>query len=243
MKSIPTFDAKLISARALAPGVRELVFERADGEPLDFIAGQWLKLVLPTEGGELRRAYSIASAPKGDARFELAVTHVDDGPGSGYLHALEPGATLTAIGPQGVFYRPPDRKGPVLFVGTGTGVTPLRSMLVDAVHKNEQGTFWLLFGARHPEDILYKEEFEALTKDHPNVRVFVTLSKPDEKWKGRTGYVQSHVQELWRELEALGEGGPHAYICGRKVMVDAVRKLLKESMSIPRQQIHSERYD
>ena len=89
----------------ISPNVRELAFERADGSPLDFKAGQWVSLVLPLEEGEARRAYSIASPPFGDGRFEVAITKVDRGPGSTYLHALEIGAQLRAIGPQGFFTR------------------------------------------------------------------------------------------------------------------------------------------
>ena len=55
-------------------------------------------MVLPLAGGEIRRAYSIASAPDGTPRFELAVTEVTGGPGSGYLCGLGPGATLRAVG-------------------------------------------------------------------------------------------------------------------------------------------------
>src|SRR4051812_44430395 len=102
----PTFDVRLARARMLAPNVRELGFERVDGAPFVFQAGQWVSLVLPLEEGEARRAYSIASAPDGSPGFEVAVTKVEGGPGSTYLHELPEGATLRAIGPQGFFTRP-----------------------------------------------------------------------------------------------------------------------------------------
>src|SRR6185437_15950887 len=103
------FEARLVASRPLAPAVREMVFERVGGAPFRFDPGQWVNLVLPLPGGEIKRAYSIASAPReGASRFELAVTRVTGGPGSQYLHALPDGATLRAIGPQGLFTRPPD---------------------------------------------------------------------------------------------------------------------------------------
>src|SRR3954464_11868189 len=115
----------------LSPSVRELAFERADGAAFAFEAGQWVSLVLPHDDADLRRAYSIASAPDGSPRFELAITHVMDGPGSSYLHTVEPGATIKAIGPQGFFTRPVAAKsGASLFIATGTGVTPFRSMIL-----------------------------------------------------------------------------------------------------------------
>jgi len=238
----PTFDARLVRARPLSPSVRELVFERLDGAPFLFEAGQWVSLVLPLPGGELRRAYSIASPPDASPRFELAVTHVQTGPGSTYLHALEPGATLKVVGPQGFFTRPLEAAGPSLFVATGTGVVPFRSMIRTAIAANAPAPLWLLFGVRHEADVLWRDELESLTAD-PRVRVELTLSKPGEGWTGRKGYVQEHVRELWKELEALGQGTPHAYACGLERMVGAVRELLRKDIGLPRQQVHTERYD
>src|SRR5512144_2508712 len=83
------FEARLASARRLAPAVRELVFERVDGEPFRFDPGQWVNLVIPLPEGEIKRAYSIASPPEeGSTRFELAITRVTGGPGSQFLHEL-----------------------------------------------------------------------------------------------------------------------------------------------------------
>jgi ferredoxin-NADP reductase len=237
----PTFDARLVRARKITPHVRELVFEREDGLPFDFVAGQWVSLVLPHDSGELRRAYSIASAPNGTPAFEIAVTHVEGGPGSTYLHAIEPGEKLRIVGPQGFFTH--TRSGPSLFVGTGTGVTPLRSMLKDAIARGDTLPAWLILGVRTEEDILYRAELEQIEREHPNVRVYFTLSRPSPSWKGLTGYVQAHVRPKWEELTRLGHGTPHAYICGLQRMVGAVRDLLRKEMGMPRQHVHSERYD
>jgi CDP-4-dehydro-6-deoxyglucose reductase, E3 len=75
----------------------------------------------------------------------------------------------------------------------------------------------------------------------PNLHVEYTLSRGGEAWSGRTGYVQTHVKELWDLLAVSGP--PHAYICGLERMVSAVRSLLREELQVPRQQVHSERYD
>ena len=118
------FDARLVAARTLSPSVRELIFERDDGKPFAFDPGQWVNLVLPLPGGEVKRAYSIASPPvdgDGARRFELAVTRVSGGAGSQFLHDLAVGDTLRAIGPHGLFTRSPDAPAPSIFVGTGTG--------------------------------------------------------------------------------------------------------------------------
>lgn len=227
----------------LSPNVRELRFERTDGVAFDFQAGQWVSLVLPLPDGEGRRAYSIASAPDGSSGLAIAVTKVEGGPGSSFLHELQEGSTIRAIGPQGFFTRPRGAVQPSLFIGTGTGVTPLRSMILDALASGDESPMTLLFGVRRPEDRLYVEELTTLAARHPNLRVEHTLSKPPSEWSARHGYVQTHVEELWRDLESKGMGSPHAYICGLERMVGAVRDLLRKQMGVERKQVHSERYD
>jgi ferredoxin-NADP reductase len=241
MPAPPTFDVRLERAKMISPNVRELTFVRADGFAMTHQPGQWVSLVLPLPGGEVRRSYSIASPPREDGTLEIAVTHVAGGPGSGYLHDLTEGAVVRAIGPQGLFTRP-DGIGPSLFVATGTGVTPLRSMIHAALANGDASKMILVFGVRHEQDRLYYDELAALASKHSAFRVEYTLSKPHDDWRGRRGYVQTHVKELWDELAQSG-AAPHAYICGLKRMIDSVRELLRTEMQIPRQQVHSERYD
>jgi CDP-4-dehydro-6-deoxyglucose reductase, E3 len=238
-----TFEIELVSSSVLAPSVRRLLFERTDGRSLDFQAGQWLNLVLPLSSGEIRRAYSIASPPNGTSRFEIAVTEVTDGPGSGYLAALGPGAKIRAIGPQGFFTREPLDPAPALMVATGTGVTPIYSMMQAAVLAGSPAPIWLLLGVRREADLLYRAELETLAASRGNLRVIYTLSQGAPDWSGRRGYVQSHVPELFDAIRRLERGEPHIYVCGLERMVSAVRHLVRKEMGIPRERVHSERYD
>jgi ferredoxin-NADP reductase len=237
------FEIEILSTNALAPSVKSFVFARTDGTMLDYQPGQWVNLVLPTPSGEIRRAYSIASAPDETARFEVAVTEVTGGPGSGYLCGLDVGARLSAIGPLGFFTRDPSDPSPSLFVATGTGVTPLRSMLHAAVRAGLPAPIWLLLGVRRTSDLLYKDEFLRLAREHESFRVFFTLSQGEPEWQDRRGYVQTHVAELWAALEREGKGEPHLYVCGLERMITAVRKLVRQDLGVPRERVHSERYD
>jgi ferredoxin-NADP reductase len=251
----PTFEARLVGARTLAPSVRELTFERLDGQPMAFEPGQWVNAFLPVEPeaaglpdaiGEkapLKRSYSIASAPNGSPRFEIAVTRVQNGPGSSWLHAVEHGATLAFVGPQGFFTRAAAAPPPSLMIATGTGITPMRSMLHASLAAGAQAPTWILLGVRHEEDLLYADELDAIARAHPFVRFEATLSQPRGAWAGRRGYVQTHVRELWAALGAVGGGEPHAYVCGLERMVGSVRELLRKDLGVARQQVHSERYD
>src|SRR5580700_8072982 len=188
----PPFDGRLVAARFLTPGVRELTFERTDGAPMAFEPGQWINAILPvpaepTHPGEIKRSYSIASAPDGTPRFGVAVTRVHAGPGSTYLHAIEPGVTLRFIGPQGFFTRPATGGPPSLMIATGTGVTPMRSMVRAAVAAGPQAPMWILLGVRHEADVLYADELTALGRDNPLVRFEPTLSQAQGSWPRRRG--------------------------------------------------------
>ncbi len=224
----------------LAPQVRELVFARVDGAPVELEAGQWVTLLLPlVPDGDLRRSYSVASPPRRTPELEIAVTRVEGGAGSSWLHQMEVGQTLQVQGPQGFFVRGKGEGKAALLVGTGTGVTPLRSLLHDALSRGDQNPLVLLFGVRTRADLLYASELSDLAAKHPNVRLEPTLSRPDEAWTGRRGYVQHHVAELWKELPP----DAHAYICGLNRMVGSVRELLRGELGATREQVHSERYD
>jgi CDP-4-dehydro-6-deoxyglucose reductase len=195
------FDIRLVSARALAPAVRELCFERVDGAPMDFEPGQWVNLLFSTAGEpELKRAYSIASAP-------------DEAPGSASPSRGSPGGPRRADFTRWKWGRrcapsarmassrgPATIPAPVLYVATGTGLAPLRSMLHAALAARSTAPQVLLFGTRHEEDILYRDELSALAAEVPQLRYEVTLSRAESSWSGRRGYVQSHVRELYGAL-------------------------------------------
>lgn len=238
-----TFSVVLRESCKLTERVKSLVFERTDGRPFHFQSGQWVSVVLPhfdDKGRPLRRSYSIASVPQGNSQFELVVTLVDGGIGSTYLHQLPVGSMLEVKGPQGTFARPLD-VGPSLFVATGTGIAPFRGMFHDALASGRTEPLWLLFGVRTSRDALFASEFERWASQHPHVRFCLTLSRAEDDWNGRRGYVQSHVLPLWEELKTHGQ--PHAYICGVKKMLVEVREVLKMHGHAERKQLHLESYD
>lgn len=233
------YTATLVSARTLSPSVRELTFDAGGG--FRFVPGQWVSFRIPHGDGEiLPRAYSIASAPRDGGRFDVAVTRVENGPGSAFLHAMEPGRELTMTHAQGFFTLDAPAR-PVLFVGTGTGLSPLRSMLHGWLGERDAERFptAVLFGVRTEQDLLYGSELEELAKREPWFRFEPTLSRGGDDWSGRRGYVQAHLREL---VGALG-GDCDVYVCGLNKMIREVRRVLKEDLGFTRERIHTERYD
>ena len=230
---------EVVEAEMLSPSVRSLTFSVV-GSDCVYVAGQWVNLYVPTPEGDAMRAYSIASAPDPARRdrFEIAVTYVAGGPVSTALHALPLGARMEMDGPWGFFTRADAApSSPAVFVGTGTGLSPLRAMLQEEVGR-PGSPLVLLFGCRTEADILYRDEIAAWAKQHPRFRYEVTLSRPSPDWPGRTGYVQAHLAELVGPLRPA-----HVYVCGLSRMVKDVRRILKEDLGLDRKSIHTERYD
>jgi len=231
------FEVELASSRQLSPSVKSLVFRRCDGEPMQFAPGQFVNLL--TSAGD-KRSYSIASAPDGQSSFELAVTRVEGGVFSNELHQLELGGRLTAIGPEGLFTRKAEDERPSLFVGTGTGVAPLRSMIASALASGSQAPMRLLFGVRTEADVFYESDYRSWAQQ-ANVKVQVTLSRGSNDWSGKRGYVQHHLEEVLSEL-----GQPEVvqvYICGLSKMVAEVKELARGKLALPRRHVHVERFD
>ncbi len=240
MSPFQTFTARLAQSVPLSIQTKHLEFEMKGVSRFGFVAGQWLSFKhTKPDGEEITRAYSVASAPGENNRFALCLNRVQDGYMSNYLCDMKEGEEIFCEGPFGDFIlRPPLRD--TVFIATGTGVAPFRSMLhwllaEEARHQGKQ--FWLLFGSRHESAIYYHEEFLGLAAKHANFNYFPTLSRGSEEWKGLRGYVQEHVPAI-----VVGRSDMHAYICGLDKMIRANRELLK-GMGWERRSILFEKYD
>ncbi len=225
-------------ARSLSPKVRELTFD--PGPDFHFRAGQWVSIKVPSGDPDQphARSYSIASAPRPDGCFDVAVTLVESGPGSTFLHAMAVGDAVPAADPMGFFTLPDALARPLLFVGTGTGVAPLRAMIESLDARPDAPPVTLLFGVRTREDILYADEFAERARRDPRFRFEPTLSRPDPDWVGRTGYVQTHFAGLLADLPDAA-----VYVCGLSAMVRDARDVLRKTLGIPRDRVQSERFD
>ncbi len=234
------FRATLRRVTELTPSTKHFEWEVVDGGALEFYAGQFVSLGVPREGGQEARPYSIASAPRDGKRFDLCLNRVEGGYVSNYLCDLAASATVDVHGPHGSFVVSPPVERDLVFIATGTGIAPIRGMLAEVFKSSAELTHdvWLIFGVRHRETILYRQEFENWAAQHPRFHFLPTLSRPSADWQGQTGYVQEHLRKLF-----AGRKDFKAYICGLKAMVDEVRFILKEEFGLDRKQIRFEKYD
>ena len=234
----PPMQAKLIERVEIAPGLGSFVFEAQNGEGFDFTPGQFVSFSADIGGKRITRAYSIASAPAPShsvRRFELYLNLAPEGIFSHLLFAMKSGDTVEMRPPLGMFVlRNPPRD--TIFIATGTGIAPFRSILKAQLNETSQA-FTLVFGVRHESHLMYRAEFEEMARKHPHFRFLPTLSRPTESWSGRSGHVQAHLHE------AIGERRDvDVFLCGLKLMVDDVRNILKE-MGFDRKQTLFEKYD
>ncbi len=229
----------MVEWKELAPEVHHFEFEVPEVQTFSFTPGQFVSVIDREDGKEITRAYSIAS-PRAGNRFALCLNRVEDGIVSPWLFGLKPGDEVEVHEPLGYFtLRHPGHRA--VFIATGTGIAPFRSMLLDHLPRT-QPDITLLFGVRYEKGLLYRQELETLAEEYSSFRFIPTITRPGESWKGRTGRVQQHLDE------ALGIRTPDevatldVYICGLKEMVDDVRKELKRR-GFDRKQIIYEKYD
>lgn len=237
--AIPHFPLKLVSRRMLAPAVGHYTLVRDDGQPLDFIPGQFIQVHFTyADGTATKRSYSLATIHDhamgpGEA-VEIAVSYVPGGAATALFEGLDVGDTVDASGPFGRFcLLPGDDNARYLLIATGTGVTPYRAMLpqLDAAIRERGIKVVLLFGARTPDELLYGDEFRAFADRHPSNFRFMPCFSRELPAAGsahahadvRHGYVQQHLAEI--EPDA---GADIAYLCGNPDMVDACFEALKD---------------
>jgi ferredoxin-NADP reductase len=233
-----------------------LEFTVEDLERFDFQPGQFASFVaLDPAGKQQTRAYSIASAPRGN-QFDVCVNRVEGGFFSNLLCDLEVGDSLQFHGPHGLFLlRAPLTDG--IFIATGTGIAPMRGFVEYLFPENgedrSQGrNFWLVYGTRYPSELYYEDYFESVAARRPNFFYLKTLSRANGDWAGPRGYVQEHVEQIAADHARQSAIDPrpidgalyniHAYICGLNEMVAANRESLKQ-LGWERKQIIFERYD
>ena len=231
-------DAKLIGKKQLTPDVFEYHYESSGS--FTFAPGQFISILIPGAGPggrDLRRAYSIASSPELMEKnfFELCVKLVDDGPGTQYLHTMQLGESLKGHVPFGDFVYKTKAPRHVIFIATGTGIAPFRSMIYSKVYaENRPLSTKLLFGARDTSDLLYAEELKPIL----SADFVETLSRPTAEWPGFKGRVTD-----WLRINSMSIDWSNTefYLCGNGAMIDEVKQILT-AKDVNKASIHQEVY-
>jgi len=225
------YVARVAAIRDLTWEIKEVTLDVAEG--LSFAAGQYIQLFLPgTESAPepKYRAYSMASSPSSARRLTLIVRREPEGVVSPYVFdRLRQGEELAIRGPFGDF-RIHESRREILFIAGGTGLAPIRSMLLEMAEKVRDGAqparpprkATLYFSARAKKDLFFMDELHSLEQVLP-LRVVPALSdpEPDDSWDGETGGITAVLDRTLDKLERH-----EAYLCGSAGMIDASIKVL-----------------
>lgn len=234
------YDAKITSIISLTDTVKHFVLEYAGDADTRFIAGQFMMVHLEKDGKPHKKPYSIASSPllaSQKNRIELSIKIVEGGYVSTWFFGLKEGDVIRTSLPYGVFTLRQPLQDNLVFVGTGTGIAPLRGMIHWLYENGCEKDIWLVFGNRYESDILYLDEWRALEKKHPKFHFIPTVSRPKGPWKGETAY----VQEIVKKTFAGRTQGLDFYGCGLVPMCQQLKAALIE-MNIPKEMIHFEQF-
>lgn len=226
-----SFQAKVAEHIELNQKYQTIRLELVEPHRLEFTAGQYVSVAI---GGGERRAYSITSTPALQHAVDLLVDIEPSGKGSNYMKNLKAGDPVEFLAPLGVFTIQPEPK--LLFVATGSGIAPFKSMIFDLLEdKKDPREIWLLWGLRKVEEMFWEEEWRQINEYYANFHYRLMISKPPGLWPLVSGHVDKELNDV-----ALNAAWG-VYLCGNKEMIAEVEKMV-QNRGILADKIHKEKY-
>jgi ferredoxin-NADP reductase len=226
-------ELKIIKITAHSPEVK--TFRLSLGEDMPFKPGQYLILTLEAGGKEVSKPLSISSSPteKGYIEFTKKLTQ---SPFSGKLDSFKAGDTCRVRLPIGRFTFEGEFER-IAFLSGGIGVTPIRSMVKNAVDSRLASEITLLYSSRVPGQLIFKDDFDAMAEANPRFKVIYTLTDcPEDLSPCRKGRIDAKM--VAEEIPDYAQR--RFYICGPPAMVGAMRRVLSEGLSVPHENIVTE---
>jgi CDP-4-dehydro-6-deoxyglucose reductase, E3 len=233
VKMLPCRVQKL---ERLADDVMGLHLKLPANEKLVFLAGQFIEFLLK-DGS--RRSFSMANAPHDTELLQLHVRHVAGGQFTDHVFGkMKERDILRFEGPLGTFFLREDSAKPIVFVASGTGFAPIKSIIEEAARKGVARPMTLYWGGRRPGDLYLHALAEGwaaqgLLKYVP----VISEARPEDGWAGRSGFVHRAVMEDFPDLS-----GHQVYACGVPVMVDAARKDFSAQCRLPEDEFYADSF-
>ena len=199
-----------------------------------------VRLTAP-DGYQAERSYSVASEPERRGEIDLTVERIEDGEVSPYLHdVLVVGDRLEIRGPiGGYFVWDVSLGGPLLLVGGGSGVVPLMAMLRHRAAQRSTLPVRLLYSTRSPEDVIYRDELNALASAGGSQGIVFTFTRQAPTgWQGYERRIDPPM--LTDVAKPLGEE-LRAYVCGPTLLVESVSDALV-GIGVPAERVFTERF-
>ncbi|ETH99809.1 1,2-phenylacetyl-CoA epoxidase subunit PaaE, partial [Bordetella pertussis] len=237
----------MLKVASVARNTRDAVVVTFDLPPelagdFRFRPGQYLTLRTRLDGEEVRRSYSICSAP-GDGVLRVAIKKVDEGVFSNWAnHELQPGQSLEVMPPAGNFtvdFDPDNARHYVAFA-VGSGITPVFSLVKSALSAEPRSRFTLFFGNRASSSVLFREEIEDLKNLYMErfslVYIMSRESQDIELFNGRLdGDKVDQLLTAWMRPGDID----YAFVCGPQTMIESVVEHL-QARGMPKSHIKFE---
>ena len=225
----------VIKTEKLSDGT--ILFELKFPEKANFTfkAGQFILVYQKLNEKEENRAFSLASKPS-QKTIELLIRVYEQGKVSPKIAQLKAGEKLKIRGPFGMFTLK-NTKEEIIFIAVGTGIAPFRSMIHEALEKNQEKKITLIFGFRYEHDFFFQEEFKQLEKKHKNFHLYPCATQPTETWVYDKGRVTNILPEVIKNSEH-----EEIYICGPKQMINDTLDILIKQLNFKKEDVHIERW-
>jgi CDP-4-dehydro-6-deoxyglucose reductase len=214
IKMLPARVMKMVRA---APDVMLLELKLPVNEKLQFLAGQYVDLIL-RDG--TRRSFSMANAPHDNEFLQLHLRNYG-GPFSQHVFgAMKEKDILRIEGPFGTFFLREESAKPIVLLASGTGFAPIKAMVEHALHKDMKRPMTLYWGCRVRADLYLHELAERWQREGKLRYVPVLSDAPaSDSWTGRTGFVHRAVLQDFPDLS-----GHQVYACGAPVVVESAHR-------------------
>lgn len=215
--------AQVCSIRPHTDLIREYEFKMENPDALQFRAGQFLMLHIPSKTGEkdILRAYSLASGEQHRTQFRLIIKYIENGIASDYFWKLEPHQQVRFTAPFGKLFFPDKPSSKLYFLSTGSGLAPHLSYIETFIEKYPQSEFHFLIGVRTQNDFFFIDYLNEKKKQFQNFHYEFVLSRPDSQWTGKSGYLQKQIPHL-----NIDPNNTHFFICGYEEMAKATKQTL-----------------
>jgi len=206
-----------------------------------FKMGQYITLKFKVNGEEIRRSYSICTAPH-EMELRVAVKEVQGGKGSEFINRnLKLGDTVEVMTPMGTFNTPlkgANKKHYVLFAG-GSGITPMMSIIKSVLYVEKQSSITLFYANKNEDTSIFKAELESLAATHPNLKLVLVYDAPKASLPElNCGMVtQQKAETLVKAMSC--EKADEYFICGPGPLMENV-KLALEGLKVAKEKIHIE---
>lgn len=239
--NVKQYTTTVSSLKELTYDIKEVTLQLIEPNEINIRAGQFVQFQVPEyelTDEPVYRAYSVASNPVDTEKVELEIRLVPNGICTTYVHNyLKEGEEVVINGPYGDFFLR-DTQRDVICIAGGSGMAPIKSILLDMVEKGINRKVRYFFGARSARDLFLLEEMKSLEDKLPDFKFIPALSEPAEEdnWKGETGLITEVVD---RHMES-GDN-VEAYLCGSPGMIDACVEVLTGN-GVPEELIYYDKF-